>query len=519
MPDFQKLGIEHHARTVHRLWDWLSQGDGHIPQDWFAGQIARLDNVQGDIDTLAGRMAAVRIWSYVAQRSDWLANPVEMAARARALEERLSDALHGALRQRFVDKRTAVLMRGSNIDSALLPVDVGPKGAVTVDGEMIGRLAGFRFIVDPTARAGERRLLLAAAERRLGKHLNDKAQTLLADSDQNFTLAAEPGGEPGIIWQEDVIATLRAGKQPLAPEIILDKGLATLAQDVQQSIRDRLDRWIAAQLERHVPALLRMDAAARDADIPATVRAVLAQIVDAGGIAARRTLDESLNAVSKEDRAHLRKAGVFIGVLDIYHPGLIKPGGALWRMALFSLYRGRPLVALPPAGAVLLPSSDDLSAVGARIGGFRQLGDIWLRIDIAERIARGAHEAIAKALPYTVMDPAIVSIGLSEPAFLDLMRQAGFRAINDPVEGSVNWAFKGRPKRPVRPSQARKPKEGGGARKNDRDATKASGDGKSAQGKRPGNPAPKSSAPSRTGQAIATGKALAGLGALLGRED
>ena len=74
-------------------------------------QVARLDNVQGDIDTLADRIAGVRTWAYIAQRADWLPSPDEMAERARAVEERLSDALHERLTQRFVDRRTAVLMR------------------------------------------------------------------------------------------------------------------------------------------------------------------------------------------------------------------------------------------------------------------------------------------------------------------------------------------------------------------------------------------------------------------------
>src|SRR3546814_5044080 len=98
---------------VLRLWRHLSEGNGHIPQDWFAQQVARLDTVQGDIDTLAARIAAARTWSYIAHRSDWLANPADMAARTRALEEKLSDALHERLTQRFVDRRTAVLDRKS----------------------------------------------------------------------------------------------------------------------------------------------------------------------------------------------------------------------------------------------------------------------------------------------------------------------------------------------------------------------------------------------------------------------
>ncbi|HWV13059.1 MAG TPA: helicase-related protein, partial [Sphingobium sp.] len=201
LPDFQKLGAEHHARTVGRIWRFLSEGHGHIPRDWFAQQLARLDSVQGDIDTLSGRIAAARTWSYIAHRPDWLAHPAEMAERTRALEERLSDALHTALTQRFVDRRTAILLRDMGQDASNLPVDVEQDGTVCVDGETIGRLDGFRFSVDPATRHQDRKMLLAAAERRLGRILRVKADELLGAPDTDFVLMDEPGQAPGIGWQ------------------------------------------------------------------------------------------------------------------------------------------------------------------------------------------------------------------------------------------------------------------------------------------------------------------------------
>jgi ATP-dependent RNA helicase SUPV3L1/SUV3 len=560
VPDFQKLGLEHHARTIHRLWTWLSAGNGHIPQDWFAGQLARLDNVQGDVDALAGRIGAVRIWAYVAQRDDWLDHPAEMAARARAIEERLSDALHGALRQRFVDRRASALLRRGGGD-ALLAVDVDSAGNVTVDGHRIGTMHGFRFVVDPTARASEKRLLLAAAERRLGAHLNEMAQALLAVDDKAFSLASPPGGDAQIIWNGHPVATLKAGARLLAPDLALDAGLAALAPEIQQGLRERFAAWIKAQFERHIPALLRMEAGATDPALPAAVRAVLAQLADAGGIMPRTALDEALTQVSKEDRAHLRKAGVVIGVMDLYHPGLMKPTAAQWRMALPAIRRGEPLVALPPAGAVLLPASEELDESGARIAGFRRLGDAWLRIDMAERLARGAHEALAAAKPYDATDPTIVSIGLNEASFLDLMRQAGFRPVPDAAEGAPNWQFRGRPRPRVRPegerrrrqgdrprggregeaqpqgaeARPRRPARDGEARRKDGPAGERGHDERpreDRQGRgldRKGRPQDRDrdrgpgsrerpSAP-RERPIVATGKALAGLGALFGRED
>src|SRR3546814_437055 len=170
LPDFRKTGADHHARLVARLYGHLSEGDGRIPQGWFAEQVARLDHVQGDIETLADRIAGVRTWAYIAHRADWLADPALMAERTREVEEKLSDALHERLTQRFVDRRTAVLMRdigGKNAGE--FPVMIDEEGEVSVGSYAIGRLQGFDFQVDPAARHSDRKMLLATAERRLGE--------------------------------------------------------------------------------------------------------------------------------------------------------------------------------------------------------------------------------------------------------------------------------------------------------------------------------------------------------------
>jgi ATP-dependent RNA helicase SUPV3L1/SUV3 len=80
LPDFRKAGPEHHSRLVQRVFQHLTEGDGRIPAQWIAGEIARLDRVDGDIDTIGGRIAAARIWAYAAQRGDWL--PIRRIGRA-----------------------------------------------------------------------------------------------------------------------------------------------------------------------------------------------------------------------------------------------------------------------------------------------------------------------------------------------------------------------------------------------------------------------------------------------------
>uniref|UniRef100_UPI00286C2857 helicase-related protein n=1 Tax=Sphingomonas sp. TaxID=28214 RepID=UPI00286C2857 len=145
LPDFRKVGPMHHARMVRRIFSYVGEG-GHIPYEWFAAEVTRLDNVAGDIEAIADRLAGIRSWAYIAQRGDWLADPAKGAERTRTVEGRLSDALHAALTQRFVDRRTAVLVRDIGARGAdALPVTVASDGEVSVGPEPIGHLAGFEF--------------------------------------------------------------------------------------------------------------------------------------------------------------------------------------------------------------------------------------------------------------------------------------------------------------------------------------------------------------------------------------
>ncbi|BBF71331.1 ATP-dependent helicase MgpS [Sphingomonas bisphenolicum] len=547
LPDFQKLGADHHARAVSRIWRFLSEGNGYIPRDWFAQNLARLDSVQGDIDTLSGRIAAARTWSYIAHRPDWLEYPAEMAERTRALEEKLSDALHAALTQRFVDRRTSVLLRDIGQNASNLPVTVDPDGRVCVDGETIGKLDGFRFSVDPATRHQDRKMLLAAAERRLGKVLRVKADELVGAADTDFALMDEAGQAPRIAWGETPVATLLAGPALLAPEIRLDRAILDLDQDIQKQVAARLAAWFDAQKQKHLLPLVKMNDSALDPEVPAVVRAVFAQLGDAGGVIARIDLDSALGHLDKDQRHLLRKAGVDIGVLDIYHPGLLKPGAARWRSALLAARIGKPCLPLPAAGLTLIPAGEKFEQMGARIAGFRGFGDQMLRIDMAERMARTAHETIARNEAFTHVSPQIVSLGLSEPSFLQLMRLAGFRPVEaptpkpaaetvapveasegrEPAEGAepaepveaptvnaANWVFKGRQKpRPERAQQSR------GPRRADKQGDGPSSDGKRGGGKSGGErqQRDRAGAPAHRSSPAPVNNAFAELADLLGR--
>jgi ATP-dependent RNA helicase SUPV3L1/SUV3 len=434
LPDFRKVGPMHHARMVRRLFSYIGEG-GHIPHEWFAAEVARLDNVAGDIEALADRLAGVRSWAYIAHRADWLAEPAKWAERTRQIEARLSDALHERLTQRFVDRRTAVLVRDIGARGAdALPVSVAADGEVSVGPEPIGHLSGFEFRVDPSARLADKRLLLAAAERRLGEELERRAAALVGADDRAFSLTIAPDRSLGVSWEGHVLARLAPGRSLLEPALRTARALDRLSASGRAALRERLERWLESQVAVQLQPLVTLAEAAADPARSPGVRALAAMLADAGGTLPRKSVLGAIAHLEPVDRRALYALKVRLGALDVFLPPLLKPAAQYWRAALASVRAGQAMPALPAAGAATLDAEADPN--GAALA-YRRLGATWLRIDLADRLA--AHARKARALNVDPLDrPLATSLGLSEDAIARLMAEIGF------TRAGEAWRWRGR---------------------------------------------------------------------------
>ena len=413
LPDFRQQGAEFHARFVARLWQDLRRGE--LGADYVAQAIAQLDNVSGDIDTLQGRISAIRSWAYIAQRPDWVLARDEMAARARAVEARLSDALHARLTERFVNRRTAVLMKKLGPDSALLPVRV-EDGDVFVEDAHIGRLRGFRFEVDPLARAGDRKLLLAAAERHLPALLAERARSLatgILEGDAELGLE-----ERKISWCGHQIASLKPGSA-LSPGLVADPALSAVPERERCALLAALETWLARRLDALAP-LRRLDQASRALGAGPELRALLIRLVEAGGVLARE--GSGLDRLDRERRTIFARLGITVGALDLFVPAILRPAA---QRAWHDL------------GATV--GSDDVAGMPAVLAmpkrnpahGYRALGRQQIRVDVAEKLLREAHRTrVAHDNAPFALDPArAVSTGLTTANYAKLLALGGFRPI------------------------------------------------------------------------------------------
>src|SRR6201982_636420 len=202
MPDYRKLSPAAHAELVTSLFGFLMQ-KGRIPDAWYAAQVDQADRVDGDIDTLSGRIAQIRTWTFVANRPDWLADPEHWQGITRDIENKLSDALHERLTERFVDRRTSVLMRRLR-ENTMLNTEIGKTGEVTVEGHVIGRLDGFTFAPDAAEARLPAKALQAAAQKALAGEIDARAGKLRGAPGDQLVLASDGT----IRWTGDAVAKL-----------------------------------------------------------------------------------------------------------------------------------------------------------------------------------------------------------------------------------------------------------------------------------------------------------------------
>jgi len=419
IPDFRKTLMGEHVDLLRRLYSFLTTGQRVIPTDWMAQQVIRIDKTDGDIDVLSKRLAYIRTWTYAANRSDWLDDAKHWRERTRAVEDRLSDALHARLTQRFVDRRTSVLMQRLKQKEELVAT-VEKDGGVSVEGEHVGRIEGLRFQPDKAAEGVHATTIRAASTGPVAAELTQRVEKLYAgnDGDLDFT---EQGG---IVWDNTVIGRLTAGPDALSPvaKVYADELLEpTSIERAERRLQQWIDRKVKAQFE---PLLDIRD----DEKIDGIARGVVFQLVEGLGILPRGPVAQDVKSIEQDTRAVMRKHGLRFGQYTLFLPALLKPAPTRLRIVLWGIAQGLDEVpAPPPPGVVTFAAAEGLPDAYFQMAGYRRAGERALRLDMLERLAdmtrgldaRKGFEATADMLSIT---------GLTLEQFAALMDGMGYRA-------------------------------------------------------------------------------------------
>jgi ATP-dependent RNA helicase SUPV3L1/SUV3 len=407
VPDFRNVLTDAHTRLLAQIYRHLRQA-GTLPEDWVAVQVGALDRVDGDTDALLARIAHIRTWTYVSHRPAWLADAAHWQARTRAVEDRLSDALHERLTEQFVDRRAAVVARSGDGE---LGIEVTAAGEVLVQGLSAGRMEGFAYEEDATLKDAGR--FRGAANKALRAHIGDRVRGFVEEPDDAF--AASPDGR--IRWRGAPVARLVAADDPLAPRVdplpseLLDAAL-------KEKVRKRLAAWVEREIGR-VFASLR--AAATGAT--GAARGIVFAIGQGLGSVPRRSVGRGVDVLTPDERRELGRLGISIGRHNVYFTDLLSTDALAWRALLHGLRAPGPLPSRlgPPSVA----ADPKVAATAYAACGYQVVGSRAVRVDRLERLA-GAARAAAREGPFEASREMVAAAGAGPDEVRALLVALGF---------------------------------------------------------------------------------------------
>ena len=416
IPDYRKTMADVHTRLLSQIYQHLLSDAARIPTQWLTGHVDRLDRIEGDIDTLATRIAHIRTWTYISHRAEWIDDATDWQERTRAIEDRLSDALHERLTQRFVDRRTSMLAKRLKDRSELIAV-VASDGDVLVEGHSVGHIEGLRFVPESDARDTDGRTLRAAAMRALAGPITERARALVSDGADAFELSAQGS----VNWRGAPVAMLAAGADVLKPRLVL------LPNDLLQGAgRDRvqtcLDRWVRQYLARHLAPLRSI----KTDDLSPPARGLVYQLVRSLGCLSNGNASPQLREIDANDRRRLRIRGVKLGIGAIYVPAMLRPERRQLLAQLWRLHHPDGNDEVPEGGVASMPLASGATAELFAALGFVAVGPRAIRIDLVERVRRELRSWAKRDEPAPLHE-LMAGIGCPRDDFAGVLEVLGFR--------------------------------------------------------------------------------------------
>lgn len=446
IPDYQGISPAQHGEIITRIYSDLIKHD-KVNADWIAEQVSFCHNITGDIDTLSNRIRQVRTWTFVANRKDWLEDPKHWREKTRDIEDRLSDALHEKLTQRFVDRRTSILIRHLR-DRRMTTPEINDQGEISVEGHLIGTIKGFRFSLAKSDGDTDAKGLRTAAASAVAPEIRNRAARLTGAPNEEFILATD-----GYVrWRGEVVAEIIEGDTVFAPRILVlaDESLTGVELD---QVQDRLNLWLRHLVNTQLEQIM---ALREPAELEGTARGVAFQLAEHFGLMPRMAIAEEVKGLDQEVRGKMRKLGIKFGAYHIYLPLSLKPAPRELTLILWALKNGgirQPGVSDLPhiilSGRTSFEIDPAINKQLYEIAGFKVAGNRAVRVDILERLAdiirplisldpsRVEGEAPAGAAEkngFRITVEMTSLLGCAGEDFASILKSLGYRVQRTPIE-------------------------------------------------------------------------------------
>lgn len=378
VPDFEKILSESYLRLLKQIFLHLTSPQGVLPEEWVSEQVARIDKVDGDIDSLTTRLGRIRTWTYIANRGGWLKDSAHWQGISRMVEDRLSDALHDKLTERFVERRAGLTGKDSMF------CYVQDDNTVMIDGKRVGWFNGFHFNPDHEAKnVVEAREVLRAVRPALTHEAARRGALLAEATDAELTLNSK--GE--LLWQRAVVGRIAKGGALLKPSAELIAG-DWLSGDIRQRAEARLKARVRSWCEDTIRPLLDVS----QLELSPSARAVAYQLVEAMGCMQRKDVASFIAQFTKDDRSAFAGCGVHPGSALVWIDRLWTPEAMRARAFMWAMWNEQPVP--PPPQGKTLPLGDLPKAAWHAVG-YSVLAGRAVRADVLEEVVSMLHQTPA----------------------------------------------------------------------------------------------------------------------------
>ncbi len=422
IPDFVKKSYGKHLEIVKNVYIFLTKNNGKIPSSYFKNQLKPLDKIEGNVDSISNRIANVRIWSYVANKSNWVENSDYWIERTKYIEDKLSDRLHEELTKTFIDKRASVLARGLKQDIDFKTEIIDNK-KVKINEQFIGNLNGLKLELDLKVDALEADIKsLKKASRQsvmpeILNRINQIIDTGLIKIEKDFK----------IYWNNSSIAKLQKGKDYLSPEIELIIDDMIDVKD-KNKLKVFLDKWVKNKIDTELDSLIKLKLLK---DKNSSIRALAYNLYENNGVVKREKIKNTLDKLGQEERKILRNAGVKFGRYHIFLHKLFKPAAVSLRILLWKNFYQKFYKLNPPIFGLNFLEKEDTNKDFMLLCGFENFNNIFVRIDILERlflmILNSNKENVDKNKETKLVPEMLNLLGCNKEKFLKLLKLMNYK--------------------------------------------------------------------------------------------
>ena len=412
IPDFSKKAYGNHIEVVKKVFEFLTSNSGKVTNEYMKKQLEYLDRYDGNIDTLANRISNVRTWSYVANKKNWANNSDYWVERTKYIEDKLSDKLHEELTKSFVDKRISILSRTLKQDVALA-TEIKNENEVIIDEQYIGRLSGLKLDLDlkseslktdiKSLKKAARQAIAPELMRRVNRII--RSEVLRLDNDHK------------IYWMDSPIAYISKGTNYLNPKLrlIVDEAIDP---ETKEKLKINLEKKLRTLISSELSDLVNLIKSKFKNNY---ARALCYQLFEKNGVMKRKTVNEMIKNISKDDRSNLRKTGVKIGRYHVFLPSMLKPSAVNLRVKLWKLYYPEDKkYIIPKSGLNFLKNETIENNKFLLICGFENFNKFYIRVDILERLFLKIIENIKDGV-FKIDSNMINLIGCSKENFYKLL--------------------------------------------------------------------------------------------------